>query len=332
MREKKVSYLEAIRQAIREEMLRDEAVLLLGEAPDLFEDMVHINARLLEEFGPGRVIETPMSEAAIIGSAVGAALMGMRPVAEMQFLDFIACGFEQILNLATQEYWRAAGTPVPMVIRGPAGSASALDLARGSELDESEAELFHLPNIKVVAPATVYDAKGLLKAAIRDNSPVLYLEHTVLYHLAEPSERLLEEDYVVPLGKAVVRREGEDLTMLSYGAMVHLCLQAARMLEEDDDLAVEVLDLRTLMPLDRATIQESVRRTNKVLFVHEDTMAERVGSELTALITADLAEYLNGPVTRVRAPYVAPSSMLPERAYMPHTAKILSAARSLAAY
>ncbi len=331
MREKKVSYLEAIGQAIREEMLRDDAVLLLGEAPELFEDLVNINARLLQEFGPARVIETPMSEAAIIGSAVGAALMGMRPVAEMQFLDFIACGFEQILNLATQEYWRA-GTSVPMVIRGPAGSISALEMGRGSELDESEAELFHIPNIKVVAPSTVYDAKGMLKAAIRDNSPVLYLEHTVLYHLAEPSEELPLEDYVVPLGKAVVRREGEDMTMLSYGAMVHLCLQAARKLEEDDDLTVEVLDLRTLMPLDREAIQESVRRTNKVLFVHEDTMAERVGSELTALITADLAEYLNGPVTRVSAPYVPPSYMLPERTYTPHTAKILSAARSLAAY
>jgi pyruvate/2-oxoglutarate/acetoin dehydrogenase E1 component len=327
MREKKLSYLEAIGQAIREEMLRDKAVLLLGEAPELFEDMVSLNARLLEEFGPARVIETPMSEAAILGSAVGAALMGMRPVAEMQFLDFITCGFEQILNLTTQEYWRA-GNAVPMVIRGPAGAVGSNPLG----LDESEGWLLHTPNIKIVAPATVYDAKGMLKAAIRDNSPVLYLEQTMLYHLAVSREEFPLEDYVVPLGKAAVRRDGEDMTMLTYGAMVHLCLQAARMLEEDDDLAVEVLDLRTLAPLDHEAILESVRRTNKVLFVHEDSMAESVGNELTALITADLAEYLNGPVTRVSAPSVMPAYMLPDRAYTPHTAKILSAARSLAAY
>ena len=288
-----------------------------------------MSAGFLEEFGAERVIDTPMAEAAIIGSAVGAALMGMRPIAEMQFIDFITCGFDQIINMASKMYWRV-GMPVPMVIRGPSGGGT-----KGGPFHSvsPEAWFFHTPGIKVVAPATAYDAKGLLKAAIRDNNPVLYLEHKLLYRLPELREELPEEDYVVPIGKAMVRRDGEDMTMLTYGAMVHQCLKAARTLEEEDDLEVEVLDLRSLAPLDRDAIVESVKHTNKVLIVHEDTLTGGIGAELAAILADDLFEYLDGPIKRVAAPD-APFPYAPplEAAYLPNADKIVTAARELAAY
>lgn len=329
MSDRKVTYLEAISQAIREEMLRDDAVFLLGEDVGTYGGAFKVSAGLLAEFGAERVIDTPMSEAAIIGSAVGSALMGMRPIAEMQFIDFITCGFDQIINMASKMYWRV-GMPVPMVVRGPSGGGT-----KGGPFHSTspEAWFFHAPGIKVVVPSTAYDAKGLLKAAIRDNNPVLYLEHKLLYRLPELREELPNEDYVVPLGKAIVRREGEDMTILTYGAMVHQCLKAAQTLEEDDDLEVEVLDLRSLAPLDREAIMESVKRTNKVLIVHEDTLTGGIGAELAALLAQDLFEYLDGPITRVAAPDVPfPYAPALEAAYLPNAEKILSAARKLAAY
>lgn len=324
-----VTYLEAIGQAIREEMRRDEAVFLLGEDVGAYGGAFKVSAGLLKEFGPERVIDTPMAESAIIGSAVGAALMGMRPIAEMQFIDFITCGFDQIVNMASKMYWRV-GMPVPIVIRGPAGGGT-----KGGPFHSlsPEAWFFHTPGIKVVVPATAYDAKGMLKAAIRDNNPVLYLEHKLLYRMAELREELPNEDYVVPLGKAITRREGEDMTILTYGAMVHQCLKAAQTLEEEDDLEVEVIDLRSLAPLDRETIQESVKRTNKVLIVHEDTLTGGVGAELAAILAEDLFEYLDGPITRIAAPDVPfPYAPALEAAYLPNVEKILTAARKLAAY
>src|SRR5581483_3585902 len=225
---KKVTYLEAISQAIREEMRRDEAVFILGEDVGTYGGAFKASAGLLEELEPERVIDTPPSEAAITGSGVGGALMGMRPIAEMQFIDFITCGFDQIINMATKMYWRA-GMPVPMVIRGPSGGGT-----KGGPFHSAspEAWFFHAPGIKVVVPSTAYDAKGMLKAAIRDNNPVLYLEHKLLYRLPELREELPTEDYIVPLGKAITRRDGEDMTLLTYGAMVHQCLKAAQTLEE----------------------------------------------------------------------------------------------------
>ncbi len=329
MSKQKVTYLEAISQAISEEMRRDEAVFILGEDIGAYGGAFRVTAGLLEEFGAERVIDTPMSEAAIIGSAVGAALMGMRPIAEMQFIDFITCGFDQIINMSAKMYWRV-GMPVPIVIRGPSGGGT-----KGGPFHSSspEAWFFHSPGIKVVVPSTAYDAKGMLKAAIRDNNPVLYLEHKLLYRLPELREELPVEDYIVPLGKAIVRREGEDMTILTYGAMVHQCLKAAQVLEADDDLEVEVMDLRTLSPLDREAIMESVKRTNKVLIVHEDTLTGGIGAELSAIIAEDLFEYLDGPITRVAAPDVPfPYAPPLEDAYLPNAKKILSAARELAAY
>ncbi|GCE20323.1 alpha-ketoacid dehydrogenase subunit beta [Dictyobacter kobayashii] len=329
MNDRKVTYLEAISQAIREEMARDEAVFLLGEDVGSYGGAFKVSAGLLAEFGADRVIDTPMSEAAIIGSAVGSALMGMRPIAEMQFIDFITCGFDQIINMASKMYWRV-GMPVPIVVRGPSGGGT-----KGGPFHSSspEAWFFHSPGMKVVVPSTTYDAKGMLKAAIRDNNPVLYLEHKLLYRLPELREELPTDDYIVPLGKAIVRREGEDMTILTYGAMVHQCLKAAQTLEEDDDLEVEVLDLRSLAPLDYEAITASVKRTNKVLIVHEDTLTGGIGAELSAILAQDLFEYLDGPITRVAAPDVPfPYAPALEAAYLPNAAKILSAARALAAY
>jgi pyruvate/2-oxoglutarate/acetoin dehydrogenase E1 component len=324
-----VTYLEAIGQAMREEMRRDETVFLLGEDVGTYGGAFKVNVGLLEEFGPERVIDTPMAEAAIIGSAVGAAIMGMRPIAEMQFIDFITCGFDQIVNMASKFYWRS-GIPAPMVIRGPSGGG-----VKGGPFHSlsPEAWFFHVPGIKVVAPSTAYDAKGLLKSAIRDNNPVLYLEHKLLYRMPELREELPTEDYTVPIGKAIIRRAGEDMTILTYGAMVHQCLKVARTLEEEDDISAEVLDLRSLVPLDREAILESVKRTNKVLIVHEDTLTGGIGAELSAILAEDLFEYLDGPITRVAAPD-APFPYAPslEEAFLPNAEKILVAARKLAAY
>lgn len=324
-----VTYLEAIGQAIREEMRRDEAVFLLGEDVGAYGGAFKLSAGLQAEFGPERVIDTPMSENAIIGSAIGAAMMGMRPIAEMQFIDFITCGFDQIVNMASKMYWRS-GIPTPMVIRGPSGGGT-----RGGPFHSSspEAWFFHTPGIKVVVPSTTYDAKGLLKAAIRDNNPVLYLEHKLLYRLPQLREELPAGDYIVPLGKAAVRRQGEDMTMLTYGAMVYQCLQAADTLQREDDIQVEVVDVRSLAPLDRETIFASVKHTNKVLIVHEDTLTGGVGAELAAILADELFEYLDGPLTRVAAPD-APFPYAPglEAAYLPNAQKILAAARKLAAY
>jgi 2-oxoisovalerate dehydrogenase E1 component beta subunit len=324
-----ITYLDAISQAIREEMLRDEAVFLLGEDVGSYGGAFKVSAGLMEEFGPERVIDTPMSEAAIIGSAVGSALMGMRPIAEMQYIDFITCGFDQIINMASKMYWRV-GMPVPMVIRGPAGGGT-----KGGPFHSSspEAWFFHTPGIKVVVPSTTYDAKGLLKSAIRDNNPVLFLEHKLLYRQPELRAELPAEDYTIPLGKAVIRREGDDMTVLTYGAMVYQCLKAATILEREDDLEAEVVDLRSLSPLDRETIMESVKHTNKVMIVHEDTLTGGIGAELAAILAEELFEYLDGPITRVAAPD-APFPYAPalEAAFLPNADKIVNAARKLAAY
>ncbi len=324
-----VTYLEAISEAMREEMRRDEAVFLLGEDVGTYGGAFKVSAGFLEEFGAERIIDTPMAEAAIIGSAVGAAAMGMRPIAEMQFIDFITCGFDQIVNMASKYYWRS-GIPVPMVIRGPSGGGT-----KGGPFHSAspEAWFFHVPGIKVVVPSTAYDAKGLLKAAIRDNNPVLYLEHKLLYRLPELREELPPDDYIVPIGKAITRRPGDEMTILTYGAMVHTCLKAAQTLSDEDEIEVEVVDLRSLVPLDKEAILESVKRTNKVLIVHEDTLTGGIGAELAAILAEDLFEYLDGPITRVAAPDVPfPYAPALEAAFLPDAEKILAAARKLAAY
>jgi 2-oxoisovalerate dehydrogenase E1 component beta subunit len=320
------TYLEAIREALLEEMERDPAVVLLGEDIGVYGGAFQATAGLLERFGWERVIDTPISETAIVGAAVGMSYLGLRPVVEMQFIDFIACAFNQITNVAAKSHYRA-GAPVPLVIRGPSGGG-----VHGGPFHSTNPEMYfvHTPGLKVVCPATAYDAKGLLKSAIRDNNPVLFFEHKLLYRRIK--EELPAGDYTVPLGRAIVRRPGSDLTIVAYAAMVHASLEAAEQLS-GEGLDAEVVDLRTLSPLDRDTLLDSVRRTNKLLVVHEDTRTGGLAGEIAALVSESAFADLDGPIMRVTAldtpvPFSAPL----EEYFLPNAARIAEAARELARY
>jgi 2-oxoisovalerate dehydrogenase E1 component beta subunit len=320
------TYLEAIREALLEEMERDPAVVLLGEDIGVYGGAFQATAGLLERFGWERVIDTPISETAIVGAAVGMSYLGLRPVVEMQFIDFIACAFNQITNVAAKSHYRA-GAPVPLVIRGPSGGG-----VHGGPFHSTNPEMYfvHTPGLKVVCPATAYDAKGLLKSAIRDNNPVLFFEHKLLYRRIK--EELPAGDYTVPLGRAIVRRPGSDLTIVAYAAMVHASLEAAEQLS-GEGLDAEVVDLRTLSPLDRDTLLDSVRRTGKLLVVHEDTRTGGLAGEIAALVSESAFADLDGPIMRVTAldtpvPFSAPL----EEYFLPNAARIAEAARELARY
>ena len=321
-----VTYLDAIRQALLEEMDRDPAVLLIGEDIGVYGGAFKATAGLLERFGWERVIDTPISETAIVGAAVGMSYLGLRPVAEMQFIDFIACAFNQITNFAAKSHYRW-GAPVPIVIRGPAGGG-----VHGSAFHSANPEMYfvHTPGLKVVYPATPYDAKGLLKSAIRDNNPVLFFEHKFLYRRIK--EEVPEGDYTVPIGQAIVRRPGRDLTIVTYAAMVHASLDAAAQLAREG-IEAEVVDLRTLLPLDRETIIESVRRTSKLLVVHEDTRTGGIAGEIAAVVTDSAFEDLDGPVRRVTSlDTPVPFSPPLEEHFLPNAERIAAAARDLARY
>jgi 2-oxoisovalerate dehydrogenase E1 component beta subunit len=321
-----VTYLDAIRAALAEEMDRDPAVLLLGEDIGAYGGAFRATAGLLERFGGERVMDTPVSESAIVGAAVGMSYLGLRPVAEMQFMDFISCAFDQITNVVAKSHYRW-GAPVPIVIRGPAGGG-----VHGGPFHSASPEMYfvHTPGLKVVYPATAYDAKGLLKSAIRDNNPVLFFEHKLLYRRIK--EELPDEDYTVPLGKAIVRRSGRDLTIVTYAAMVHVALEAAGRLAQEG-IEAEVVDLRTLLPLDRETILESIERTNKLLVVHEDTRTGGIAGEIAALVTEAAFEALDGPVRRVTSlDTPVPFSPPLEEAFLPNADRVVAAARDLARY
>ncbi len=320
------SYLEAIRQAMCEEMDRDPAVVLIGEDVGVYGGAFKTSEGLLARFGWERVIDTPISESAIVGVAVGMSYAGLRPIAEMQFIDFIACAFNMITNYAAKSHYRW-GAPVPMVLRGPSGGG-----VHGGMFHSANPEMYfvHTPGLKVVCPATAYDAKGLLKSAIRDNNPVLFFEHKYLYRRIK--EELPGDDFTVPIGKALVRREGRDLTIVSYAAMLHASLEAAEVLSREG-IEAEVIDLRTLLPLDSETILTSVRKTNKLLVVHEDTRTAGIAGEIAAIVTENAVEDLDGPIRRVTSldtpvPY-APGL---EAYFMPNAAKVVRAARELAKY
>jgi len=320
------TYVEAIRQGIWEEMERDDRVFLIGEDIGLYGGAFKVTEGMLERFGEMRVIDTPIAESAIVGAAIGAALMGMRPVAEMQFIDFISCAFDQITNFAAKNRYRW-GAGVPIVIRGPAGGG-----VHGGPFHSQNPEMYyvHTPGLKVVAPATAYDAKGLIKAAIRDEDPVLYLEHKYLYRRIK--EELPSEDYIVPIGRAALRREGRDLTMLTYAAMLYPCLEAAEDLRRDGH-EVEVIDLRSLLPLDKDAILTSAKKTGKTMIVHEDTRTGGIAGEITAILNEEVFEYLDGPVLRVTAPDTpVPYSPPLEKFFLPDKDKILATARQLLAY
>ncbi len=321
-----VTYLEAISQALREEMRRDHEVFLMGEDIGIFGGAFRITRGFLEEFGRERVIDTPIAESGFVGAACGAAIMGLRPVVEFQFADFIACAFDQIVNFSAKCYYRW-GIPVPVVFRGPSGGGF-----RGGPYHSQNPEAWftHVPGLKVVNPSTPYEAKGLLKAAIRDNNPVLYFEHKHLYRRIR--EDVPEEDFVVPIGVADVKREGDDLTIITYGATVHTCLEVANKLAEEG-AEIEVIDLRTLAPLDKDCFLESVRKTSKALVVHEAHLTSGFGGEVAAIIAEEAWEALDGPVMRVAALDVpAPFSPPLEDAMLPDAAKIEKAARTLLEY
>jgi 2-oxoisovalerate dehydrogenase E1 component beta subunit len=323
-----VTYLEAIRQGMQEEMRRDENVFILGEDVGAYGGAFKVTDGFLAEFGEQRVIDTPIAEAAIVGAAAGAAHMGLRPIAEMQFIDFISCAYDMLTNYVATARYRA-GLPTPMVVRGPSGG-----YVRGGPFHSQnpEAAFLHTPGLKIVCPATARDAKGLIKSAIRDDDPVLYFEHKFLYRRIK--EDLPEgEEILTPIGKARVAREGRDLTIITWSAMVYKALEAAERLEKEDGLQVEVLDLRTLLPMDDEAIFASVRKTNRVLIAHEDTRTGGVAGEITARINDQAFEWLDAPVKRVTAQDVPlPYAPTLEDFVLPQTDDLVLAARWLAAY
>ena len=325
---KELSYLEAIREALFEEMRRDPKVFVLGEDVGAYGGAFGVTQGLFEEFGEMRVIDTPISESLIVGASIGASLRGYRPVAEMQFADFISCGFDQIVNQAATLRYRYGGrASVPIVIRAPSGGNVGGGLYHSQN---PEAWFIHRPGVKVVAPSTAWDAKGLLKAAIQDDNPVIYFEHKYLYRRAKGP--VPEGDETVPLGVAAIRREGRDATVLTYAAMVTPSLEAADRLSKEG-VEVEVIDLRTLLPYDKNAIFASVEKTNHVLIVHEDTRTLGVGAELSAVIMEERFESLDAPVMRVTYPDTHPPfSQVLEQACLPNADTITEALRKLAAY
>jgi 2-oxoisovalerate dehydrogenase E1 component beta subunit len=322
-----ITYLEAIREALFEEMERDANVFCMGEDIGKYGGAFKVTDGLLDKFGEERVIDSPISEIALVGAAAGAGHMGMRPVVEMQFIDFIANAYDILTNYVATARYRAF-LPCPMVVRGPSGG-----YVRGGPFHSQnpEAGFVHTPGLKVVYPSTAEDAKGLMKAAIRDDDCVLFFEHKYLYRRVKAE--MPAGDHVTPIGKARIAREGKNLSIITYASTVWKSLEAAAILEKEDGLSVEIIDLRTLNPLDDDAIQATTRKTNRVLVVHEDTRTGGLAGEITARINESSFAWLDAPVLRVTAhdvplPY-APSL---EDYVLPQTADIVRAARTLAAY
>jgi 2-oxoisovalerate dehydrogenase E1 component beta subunit len=320
------TYLEAIRAGLGEEMARDDRVFVIGEDVGTYGGAFKVTDGLLDRFGRERVIDTPISETAIIGAAIGAAYAGMRPVAEMQFIDFLACGFNIFTNFAARSRYRC-GAGVPLVVRGPCGGGVG-----GGPFHSAnpEASYLNTPGLKIIEPSTAYDAKGLIKAAIRDDDPVLFLEHKFLYRRIK--DDVPAEDYIVPLGKAAVRRSGSDLSIITFGAMTHVALEAAGQLAASG-IEAEVIDLRTLAPLDKDTVLASVAKTSRALVLHEAPRTGGIGGEIAATIAEEAFEYLDAPVTRLASldtsvPYSPPL----EAAFLPDATRVVEAARRLAEY
>ena len=321
--------LEAVRDAMREEMRRDERVFVLGEDVGARGGVFLATDGFTAEFGDARVIDTPLAESSIAGIALGAAISGMRPIAEIQFADFIWPVFNQIVGEAARVRYGTNGRlNVPLVVRTPEGGG-----VRGALYHSQSAEAYfcHTPGLKVIAPATPYDAKGLLKSAIRDDDPVIFLEHKRTYRLVRGE--VPDAEYTLPIGKADVKRAGDDVSVITYGLMAHHCLEAAQTLA-DEGVGVEVVDLRTLRPLDTDAVLASVRKTGKALVVHEDNKVGGIGGEVAAIIAEEAFEYLDAPVRRLAGPEVPAMPYSPplEALYMLDSQKIADAVRSLAAY
>jgi 2-oxoisovalerate dehydrogenase E1 component beta subunit len=324
-----VTLLEAVSEALFEEMERDDRVFLMGEDIGVYGGAFKVTRGFLDRFGPQRVIDTPIVEGGFTGAAAGAAHMGLRPVVEIQFMDFISPAYDVITNYIATSLYRGAG-PMPLVIRGPVGGGN-----RGGPFHSQNVEMafFHTPGLKIVYPSTAYDAKGLLKAAIRDDNPVLFEEHKGLYRAPALREVLPDEDYVVPLGQARTVRKGGDVTVVTYGAMVHECVAAAEILSSEDGVALEIIDLRTLLPMDDQAIVESVKKTGRLLVVHEDTRTGGIAGEIAMRVNEQAFEWLDAPILRVTAiDAPVPYSGSLEDYFLPHEEDIVKAARYLAGY
>ena len=316
------TYLQAIRDGLRQEMRRDERVFVLGEDVGVYGGAFKVTLGFQEEFGAWRVIDMPLSETAIVAGATGAAIMGMRPVAEMQFADFVSCAWDHLVTIAAKQRWRA-GTPVPIVLRLPSGGGFS---GGPFHSQNPESSFAHIPGLKCVCPATPEDAKGLMIAAIEDPNPVLFFEHKHLYRRIKGE--VPDERYVTPIGKARIAQEGEDLTLVTWGAMVHTATDAAKQVP---DVSVEIIDLRTVMPWDREAVLESVRKTSKLLVLHEDNRSGGFGGEIVATVAEEAFEDLDAPIRRIAAPDTpVPFSPVLEKAFIPQVDDVVRGIKELA--
>jgi 2-oxoisovalerate dehydrogenase E1 component beta subunit len=320
------TYLQAISDGLRSEMQRDKRVFIIGEDVGVYGGAFKVTQGFQEEFGPWRVIDAPLSETAIVGGCTGAAMMGMRPVAEMQFADFISCAWDHLVTVAAKQRYRA-GTPVPITVRLPSGGGFS---GGPFHSQNPESSFAHIPGLKVVCPATPADAKGLLIEAIQDPNPVLYFEHKHLYRRIK--DEVPEERYTVPFGEARMHREGDDISLITWGAMVYTADEAAQKLQEDG-VSVEILDLRTLTPWDKEAVLSSVEKTSKALVLHEDTLTGGFGAEIAATISEEAFESLDAPVRRIAAPDTpVPFSPPLEKAFIPQVQDVVAGLKELAEY
>jgi 2-oxoisovalerate dehydrogenase E1 component beta subunit len=320
-----LTYLQAISDGLRLEMRRDKRVFVIGEDVGVYGGAFKVTQGFQEEFGAWRVIDAPLSEAAIIGGCTGAALMGMRPVAEMQFADFVSCGWDQLITVAAKQRYRA-GTPVPIVVRLPSGGGFS---GGPFHSQNPESSFAHIPGLKCVCPATPEDAKGLLISAIEDPNPVLYFEHKHLYRRIKAD--VPEERYTVPIGKARLHREGDDISVITWGAMVYTATEAAEQLE--GEVSVDILDLRSVLPWDKEAVLASARKTSRVIVLHEDTRTGGFGAEIAATIAEEAFEDLDAPVKRITAPdSPVPYSPPLEKVYIPQVEDVVAGVRELAEY
>jgi len=320
------TYLQAISDGLRLEMQRDKRVFVIGEDVGVYGGAFKVTQGFQEEFGPWRVIDAPLSETAIVGGCTGAAMMGMRPVAEMQFADFISCAWDHLVTVAAKQRYRA-GTPVPITVRLPSGGGFS---GGPFHSQNPESSFAHIPGLKVVCPATPADAKGLLIEAIQDPNPVLYFEHKHLYRRIK--DEVPDERYTVPFGEARIHREGEDITLITWGAMVYTADEAVQTLAEDG-VSVEIIDLRTLAPWDKDAVLRSVEKTSKALVLHEDTLTGGFGAEIAATISEDAFEHLDAPVRRIAAPDTpVPFSPPLEKAFIPQVDDVVAGLKELAEY
>jgi pyruvate/2-oxoglutarate/acetoin dehydrogenase E1 component len=321
------TYLQAISDGLRQEMRRDKRVFVIGEDVGVYGGAFKVTQGFQEEFGQWRVIDAPLSETAIVGGCTGAAIMGMRPVAEMQFADFISCAWDQLVTVAAKQRYRA-GTPVPITVRLPSGGGFS---GGPFHSQNPESSFAHIPGLKVVCPATPADAKGLIVTAIEDPNPVLYFEHKHLYRRIK--DEVPDERYTVPFGEARTHREGDDVTLVTWGAMVYTAEEAAEKVQEEDGLSVEILDLRTVVPWDKEAVLQSVEKTSKALVLHEDTRTGGFGAEIVATIAEEAFEHLDAPVKRITAPDTpVPFSPPLEKAFIPQVEDVAAGLKELGEY